>query len=73
MDCSEVSCFAELKKFLEERKSNEGDKDYLVILSDERAIMVRKIGSSCKLMCGKQYDYQCGKAPGRKCRRDIYM
>lgn len=50
MDCSEVSCFAELKKFLEERKLKEGDKDYLVILSDERAIMVRKIGSSYKLM-----------------------
>lgn len=50
MDCSEVSCFEELKEFLEERKTKEGDKDYLVVLSDERALMLRKKGSNYKLI-----------------------
>lgn len=50
MDCSEVSCFEELKEFLEERKTKEGDKDYLVVLSDERALMLRKKGSTYKLI-----------------------
>ena len=57
MDCSEVSSFEELKEFLNERKSKEGDKDYLVVLSEERAVMIRKRGSTYKLVFPELGEY----------------
>lgn len=57
MDCSEVSSIDELKEFLSERKSKEGDKDYLVVLSEERAVMIRKRGSTYKLVFPELGEY----------------
>lgn len=58
MSYTEVSSFDTLREFIEEERKSEGNCDYIIVLSNERCILIRKTGGKLKVVIPELGEYE---------------